>query len=213
MIKRTALNHSTAFSSAPVLASPERASHRLLVWVWKAGSEAGGAAFIDAYVAEGWNVLEIGCPASDASATSIGIIDAVAKSRSRSEGATLFIADRGTASAVGQAIVLGDRDLLIAGACGLVTIDAFAEDGFAAVGETLAGLENLATMWAVHRSERSLREQTLRHHAMLQASGRETHFIVVADPAKSLAQQLADSRDPLGRETRWLLDPVHSRSA
>jgi hypothetical protein len=213
MIKRTALNHSTAFSSAPVLASPERASDRLLVWVWTPGAEAGGAAFIDAYVAEGWNVLEIGCPAADASVASIGIIDAVAKSRSRSEGASLFIADRGTASSVGQAIVLGDRDLLIAGPCGLVTIDAFAEDDFAAICEPLAGLENLATIWAVHRSEQSLREQTLKHHTMLQASGRDTHFMVVPDPAKSLAQKLADSRDPLGRETRWLLDPVHSRSS
>ena len=63
--------------------------------------------------------------------------------------------------------------------------------------EPLAGLENLATIWAVHRSEQRLREQTLKHHAMLQASGRETHFMVVPDPAKSLAQQLADSRDPL----------------
>jgi len=212
MIRRTVLNHSAPFSSAPVLASPERASDRLLVWVWKPGAEAGGAAFIDAYVAEGWNVLEIGCPASDVSATSIGIIDAVAKSRSRSEGATLFIADRGTASAVGQAIVLGDRDLLIAGSCGLVTIDAFAEDEFAAIGETLSGLENLATIWAVHRGESTLREQTFRHHMMLQARGRETHFMIVPGPAKSLAQQLADSRDPLGREARWLLDPVHSRS-
>lgn len=211
MIKRTALNLSTAFSSAPVLASPERASDRLLVWVWKAGTEASGAAFIDAYVAEGWNVLEIGCPVSGASATSIGIIGAVAKWRSRSEGAPLFVADRGTASAVGQAILLGDRDLLIAGSCGLVTIDAFAEDEFAAVGETLAGLENLATIWAVHRGERSLRERTLGHHAKLQASGRETHFMVLPDASKSLAQQLTDSRDPLGREARWLLDPVHSR--
>jgi hypothetical protein len=211
MIKRTALNPSAAFSSAPVLASPERASDRLLVWIWTPGSEAGGAAFIGAYVAEGWNVLEIGCAAADASVASIGIIDAVAKSRSRSEGATFFIADRGTASAVGQAIVLGDRDLLITGPCGLVTIDAFAEDGFAAAGETLSELGNLATIWAVHRDERALREQTLRHHAKLQTHGRETHFMVVPDHAKSLAQQLTDSRDPLGREARWLLDPVHSR--
>jgi hypothetical protein len=211
MIKRTALNHSTAFGSAPVLASPERVSDRLLVWVWKAGCEAGGAAFIDAYVAEGWNVLEIGCPASDVSATSIGIIDAVAKSRSRSEGATLFVADRGTASAVGNAVILGHKDRLIAGSCGLVTIDAFGESDFPSMSETLAGLQKLATIWAVHRGERALRERTLKHHAKLQASGRETHFMIVPDPAKSLAQQLADSRDPLGRETRWLLDPVHSR--
>src|SRR5260221_7575014 len=213
MIKRTALNHSAPFSGAPVLASPERASDRLLVWVWKPGAEVGGAGFIDAYVAEGWNGLEIGCPAFDASATAIAIIDAVAKSRSRSEGATLFVADRGTASSVGNAVLLGHKDRLIAGPCGLITIDAFAEDGFSAICETLGELEKLATIWAVHRGERALREQTLRHHMMLQARGRETHFMVAPDPAKSLAHQLADSRDPLGRETRWLLDPVHSRSS
>jgi len=211
MIKRTALNLSAPFGSAPVLASPERASDRLLVWAWTQGAEAGGAALIDAYVAEGWNVLEIGCPAADTNALSIGIIDAVARARSRSEGATLFIADRGMASPAGNAIVLGHKDRLLAGPCGLVTIDAFAEDGFPAICETLAGLDTLATIWAVHRGARSLRERTLRHHAKLQASGRETHFIVVPDPGKSLAQRLADSRDPLGRETRWLLDPVHSR--
>lgn len=213
MIKRIALNHSASFGSAPVLVCPERASDRLLVWIWKPGSEAGGAAFIDAYLAEGWNVLEIGCLASDGRTTSTDILGAVAESRARAGGAVLFIADRGTASAVGQSIVLGDKNRLISGRCGFVTIDAFTEAGAPAICDTLAQLENLATIWAVRRAEPSAREATLRHHAVLQTRGRETHFLVVPDPAKSLAQQLADSRDPLGRETRWLLAPVHSRSS
>jgi hypothetical protein len=214
MIKRIALSHSASFSGAPVLARPERVSDRLLVWVWRPGGEAGGAAFIDAYVSEGWNVLEIGCPASDNGRTAAAIVDAAAKSRTRGDGvATIFIADRGTATAVAQAIILGHRDRLIAGRCGLVTTDAFAEDEFPAVCGELAEIENLATIWAVDRGERKLRQQTFKHHAMLQERRRETHFLVLPDPARSLAQQLIDSRNPLGREARWLLDPVHSRSS
>jgi len=214
MMKRIALDHAASFGGAPVLARPERATNRLLVRVWKPGSEAGGAAFIDAYVSEGWNVLDIGCPASDNDETAAGIIDAAAKSGAGAEkAATVFIADRGTASAVGQAIVLGHRDRLIAGACGLVTIDAFAENGFPPIGEKLAKLESLATIWAVQREKRELRQQTMAHHVMLQAQRRETRFLAIQDASRSLAQQLADSRDPLGRETRWLLDPVHSRSS
>lgn len=213
MIRRIALNHSASFSSAPVLACPAPASDRLLVWIRKPGGEAGGAAFIDAYLAEGWNVLEIGCLATEGRTTSIDILGAVAEARARTAGTILFIADRGMASVVGQSIVFGDKDRRIAGRRGFVTIDAFAEAGAAAICDALAQLENLATVWAVRRGERGLRDATLRHHAMLQEHGRETHFVVVADPAESFAQQLADPRDPLGRETRWLLAPVHSRSS
>ena len=212
-MKRIALPHAASFSGAPVLARPERASDRLLVWVWKAGSEAGGAAFIDAYVSEGWNVLEIGCPAADKGGTAAGIVDAIKQSQTRADGPKILIADRGMAPAVCKAVLLALRDGSMAGRCGLVTTNAFADDGVEAFSGEFAGAENLATIWAVHRRERTLRQQTLKHHMMLQAHGRETHFLVLSDPARSLAQQLADSRDPLGRETRWLLDPVHSRSS
>jgi hypothetical protein len=94
-----------------------------------------------------------------------------------------------------------------------VTVDAFADDGVNEICQKLATLQNLASIWAVHREERALREATLKHHVDLQARGRETHFLVLPDRTRSLAQQLVDARDPLGREMRWLLDPVHSRSA
>jgi hypothetical protein len=197
-----------------MLARAERMTDRLLVWVWKPGSEAGGAALIDAYVSGGWNVLEIGCASSDDDNTPAGIVDAVRQSRSRADGApTIFIADKGTAFAVCQAALLARRSGLLTGPGGLVTVDAFAEDSVNEICEELAALEGLASIWAVHREERSLREKTLKHHMNLQARGRETHFLVLPDKARSLAQQLADPRDPLGREMRWLLDPVHSRSA
>ncbi|HEX2366344.1 MAG TPA: hypothetical protein VHJ00_15130 [Bradyrhizobium sp.] len=213
-MKRVALSCPASFTGAPMLARPERASDRLLVWLWKPGSEAGGAAFIDAYVSEGWNVLEVGCASPDSEGTPAGIVDAVGQSRSRADGApAIFIADQGTASAVCRAVLLAHRSGLLTGPSGLVTVDAFADDAVKAICEELAGLENLATIWAVHREERTLREPSFRHHMMLQVRGRETHFLVLPDKTRSLVQQLADSRDPLGREMRWLLDPVHSRSA
>jgi hypothetical protein len=213
-MKRVALNCAASFTGAPMLARAERMTDRLLVWVWKPGSEAGGAAFIDAYVSDGWNVLEIGCASSDDDGTPDGIVDAVRQSRSRADGApTIFIADKGTASAVCRAVLLAHRGGLLTGPCGLLTVDAFADDGADETCEKLAALKNLAWIWAVHREERALREKTLKHHVNLQARGRETHFLVLPDKARSLAQQLADARDPLGREMRWLLDPVHSRSA
>jgi hypothetical protein len=112
-----------------------------------------------------------------------------------------------------QVVVLAHRSDLLKSRCGLVTIDAFAGNGISALCDELAELRNLATIWAVHRTDRALRERTLRHHTTLQKLGRETHFMALPDPARSLAEQLTDSRDPLGRETRWLLDPVHSRTA
>jgi hypothetical protein len=213
-MKRVALSCPASFTGAPMLARPERASDRLLVWLWKPGSEAGGAAFIDAYVSEGWNVLEIGCASPDDDGTPAGIVDAVRQSRSRADGApTIFVADHGTASAVCQGVLLAHRSGLLTGPIGLVTVDAFAGNDIKAICDELAGLEDLAAIWAVHREEHALREPTFRHHMMLQARGRETHFLVLPDKTRSLAQQLADPRDPLGREMRWLLDPVHSRSA
>jgi hypothetical protein len=213
-MKRVALNRSASFTGAPMLARPERMSDRLLAWVWQPGSEAGGAAFIDAYVSEGWNVLEIGCAAPGEHGAPAGIVDALRQSRSHSDRAqTIFIADRGTASAVCQAILLAYGSGLLTGPSGLVTVDAFADDGVNEICEELAALEHLASIWAIHREQRALREKTLKHHINLQAQGRETHFLVLADKARSLAQQLTDARDPLGREMRWLLDPVNSRSA
>jgi hypothetical protein len=159
-------------------------------------------------------VLEIGCASPGDDGTPAGIVDALRQSRTHSDRApTIFIADRGTASDVCQAILLAHDGGLLTGPSGLVTVDAFADDGVDEICEELAALENLAAIWAVHREERALREKTLKHHVNLQAQGRETHFLVLADKARSLAQQLTDSRDPLGREMRWLLDPVNSRSA
>jgi hypothetical protein len=213
-MKRIALAHAASSASAPVLARPERATDRLLVWAWRHGTESGGAAFIDAYVSEGWNVLEAGSARADVDAAAFGLVEAIKQARSHiGSAATVFVADDGMAPAVCRAVVLAHRSDLLKSRCGLVTIDAFAGNGISALCDELAELRNLATIWAVHRTDRVLRERTLRHHTTLQKLGRETHFMALPDPARSLAEQLTDSRDPLGRETRWLLDPVHSRTA
>lgn len=213
-MKRVTLPHAGPDASAPVLTRPEPTSDRLLVWIRTGGSEAGGAAFIDTYVSEGWNVLAVGvAAASDDLAVPI-VVDAVKQAYSLQRCAsTMFIADHGQASAVCRAIIRAHQDDLLKGPCGLVTIDAFADSAVPTLGKELAALENLATIWAVRRSDAALRKKTLAHHTALQTQGRETHFLVLADAARSLSEQLTDVRSPLGRETRWLLEPVHSRSA
>ncbi|WJR76597.1 hypothetical protein [Bradyrhizobium sp. NP1] len=215
-MKRTALKHTASFVGAPVLTRSERASDRLLVWVWSPGNETGGAGLIDAYVSEGWNVLEAGCGTASGSAhAAADIVEAVRQCGSASPadwGPTIFIADQDTAASVCKAVLLACREGLKAARCGLVTVDAFADDAVRPILEQLAALDGLAAIWAVHRERREIRQQALAHHASLQARGRETHFLVLPDTARSPVQRLADPRDPLGCETRWLLDPVHSRS-
>ena len=215
-MKRIALPHTASSTFRPVLSRPEWAADRLLVSVLRQDTESGGAAFMDAYVSEGWNMLEAGSATGDidSDAVAFGLVEAVKQARSQTgSAATMFVADRGMASAVCRAVMLAHRDDLLGSLCGLVTVDAFAESRAPALCKELAELKNLATIWAVHRTDRALRERTLKHHTALQTLGRETHFLVLPVAARSLAEQLTDSRDPLGRETRWLLDPVHSRSA
>jgi hypothetical protein len=209
-MKRTALRHAASFASAPTLARPERSSDRLLVWAWRKGSETGGAVFIEACVSEGWNVLETGCNVADNEATSADIVDAV--KQCPLAGSTIFLADQDLAPAVCRAVLDLCRSGSIAGAVGLVTVDAFADDTLGPVADALAEFAVLATIWAAHRNNADIRRKTLAHHTGLQARNRETHFVVLPDDARSLVQHLADPRDPLGREMRWLLDPVHSRS-
>ena len=209
-MKRTALKPAASFASAPTLARPERSSDRLLVWAWRKGSETGGAAFIEACVSEGWNVLETGCNIAVNETTAADIADAV--KQCATPGGTLFIADRDLAPAVCRAVLDICRSGSIAGAVGLITVDAFADDALQPVADALAEFDVVATIWAARRNNADVRRKTLAHHTGLQARNRETHFVVLPDEARSLVQHLADPRDPLGREMRWLLDPVHSRS-
>jgi hypothetical protein len=193
---------------------PERAKGRLLAWIRPRGSEAGDVAFVDTYVSEGWTVLEAGVATMYDDLAARSIVDAVKQACSRERyTSTLFVADRGTASAACKAVIQAHHDAVLNGRCGLVTVDAFAESAVPTLGKELAALENLATIWTVRRPDAALRKKTFAHHTVLQTQGRETHFLVLPDAARSLSEQLTDIRSPLGRETRWLLEPVHSRSA
>jgi hypothetical protein len=209
-MKRTALRHALSFASAPTLTRPERSSDRLLVWGWHKGDETGGAALIGACVAEGWNVLETACNVADKETTAADIADAV--KQCPVFGGTLFIADQDLAQSVCRAVLDLCRSGSIAGAVGLVTLDAFADEALQPLADALAEFEVLATIWAARRNNADVRRKTLAHHTALQARNRETHFVALPDDALTLAQHLADPRDPVGREMRWLLDPVHSRS-
>jgi hypothetical protein len=213
-MKRVVLPPAASNAPAPVLTQPDEASGRLLAWIRPHDSKADGAAFIDSYVAEGWNVLEAGAAVADNEVAARSIVDAVKQADSYvSFTSIMFIADHGAASAVCQAILQAHRKDLLKGPCGLVTIDAFAERAVPALGDKLAELENLATIWAVHRTHSALRKRTFARHTALQTRGQETHFLVLPNAARSMAERLADTRDPLSREIRWLLEPIHSRSA
>lgn len=213
-MKRIALPHPTSNVFAPLLTRPEEASDRLMVWIQLDGSKAAGAAFVDAYVSEGWNVLEVGIAGENSHSAARDIVDAVRQAHLHlSYASAMFIADRGTAAAVCRAIILARQDGLLRVSCGLVTIDAFAESDILTLCGELAALGNLTTIWAVNRTDGVLRRTTFEHHTALQTQGRETHFLVLPDAAQSLAEHLMDARDPLGRGARWLLEPVHSRSS
>lgn len=208
------LPHTTSYLSPPVLARPERTTDRLLVWVWEHGSRSGGAAFIETYVSEGWNVLEISSQIPDYETVSVDLTETLKHAHSLIPGAaTMFVAERGMASAVCHAATLADRGGLLGNPWGLVTLDAFAEPTFPSLGDRLCELRTHSTIWAAGRENRTLRARTLAHHKTLQARGLESRFIALPELARSLAERLTDSREPLGHDARWLIDPVHSRSA
>ena len=208
-MKRTTLTHAASFVSPPVLAQPDRSSDRLLAWASRTGEEPGGAALIDAYTAEGWNVLQAECGAADSDSTAADIADAVRQCAGSAR--IVFAAEPDLALAISKAALVFCASNSTA-AVGLVTTDALADEALPPIADRMAKLDRLATVWAVRRGNGEVRRKTLALHGKLQGLDRETHFVVLPEPTRPLVQHLADAQDPLGRETRWLLDPVHSRS-
>src|SRR3954453_8504526 len=165
-MKRTTLKNAASFDSAPTLTRPERSSDRLLVWAWRKGGETGGAAFIEACASEGWSVLEAGCNVADSGTTAADIAGAV--KQCPMFASTLFIADRDLAPSVCRAVLDLFRSGSIAGAVGLVTLDAFADEALQPLADALAEFEVLATIWAARRNNADVRRKTLAHHTALQ---------------------------------------------
>lgn len=83
---------------------------------------------------------------------------------------------------------------------------------FDALATKLSELDHLASVVATRRQSDG-RRAALDHHLRLQQLGRETHFLALADEGSTLLQRVSDALDPLGREIRWLLRPVHSRNS
>jgi len=104
---------------------------------------------------------------------------------------------------------------------GLVALDPFAassqeglntDESIAEFAEGLLPFNGLAIILAARASSTDQRRLTLALHRRLQALGKDSRFLAIRDNGGSLPQWLANGRDQLGREFRWLLDPVHSRN-
>jgi hypothetical protein len=168
---------------------------------------------------EGWNVLHLAVTEST-SATAVAINDAL--SRAATQLASMrplrivAVADGAATLPACLAVLQSHRQENLPTIGGIVTVDAFASTP--ATNETsniaaeLAQLDTLVTVIAARRSSPAARRGGMSYHQLLQANGRETHFVVLAENGLTLFQQVADTRHPLGREVRWLLDPVHSRN-
>ncbi|RJF69372.1 hypothetical protein [Rhodopseudomonas palustris] len=201
------------------VAAPASGPHVLLVRLRSAtppsgASQAEDGAWADGLMSEGWSVLELEGESDDDVAAAVG--DALGQlddTPSSAEGGPqlIVLADHGLACTAARALIALDQHRAATAACGLATIDAFAEPGFASVAEQLAQQAGVATLWAVSRGARDLRVVTFTHHAARQAGSKDSHFLVLPDSSRELAALAADPQSAFGREFRWLLAPVNSR--
>lgn len=203
----------------------ESASDRLLL-VIEAGpsSHDGVATLAETMTDEGWNVLHLAVTEStNATAVAVAIKDALSRATTQLASTStrplriVAVAD-GAAAALSAclAVLQSHRQESLPAIGGIVTVDAFAStpatNEISNIAAELAQLDTLVTVIATRRSSPAARRGGMSYHQLLQANGRETHFVVLAENGLTLFQQLADARDPFGREVRWLLDPVHSRN-
>ena len=200
----------------------ESASDRLLL-VMEAGSSShdGIATLAETMTDEGWNVLHLAVT-KIAGATAVATAINHTLSRATTQLATtrplriVAVADGAIILPACLAVLQSHRQKYLPTIGGIVTVDAFAStpatNEISNIAAELAQLDTLVTVSATRRSSPAARRGGLSYHQLLQANGRETHFVVLAENGLTLFQQVADTRHPLGREVRWLLDPVHSRN-
>ena len=190
-----------AASAAPAL----EADGRLLIMLHaNAGAEIAQA--LATLHHEGWNLLNI-ADAPDDDAAAVELLALVQDTLNEIGGAPkpVFVAEAGAAGRACRTLALWHRRGTLPRDCGLVAIDALD----IAV-DSLTEIETLATLIAASREATAARGAGLASHRALQARGRDSRFVAVADT--QWAAQLADPAQPIGRELRWLLDPVHSRT-
>lgn len=203
----------------------EPASNRLLLVVQSdVQRDDRVMAFARSLTSEGWNVLHLATASpADADAVATIILDTLARAVSRltaNPNSSLGIVAVADGAAGLPSCIATLRSHLAnehARIGGIVTVDAFEQAGatadrMSALATELAGLDGLATIVAAYRSSMEARRAGLSYHRQFQALDRETHYLVLAESDVPLLTQLADARHALGREVRWLLDPVHSRN-
>jgi hypothetical protein len=169
---------------------------------------------------EGWNVLHLACAATaDAETAAAEITDALVRAARRlalppsRPLQIVAIADGAAAHAACLAVLRSHGQPASPEISGLVAVDAFASaSASATVAAELADIDGLATVIAARRSNAEARSGGLAIHQRRQSNGRESHYLVFAEHDAPLLSQLADAQSALGREIRWLLDPVHSRN-
>lgn len=208
-------------NTAAALYLAEPASDRLLL-VMEAGTSNHdeSATLAETMILEGWNVLhlavtKIGNPASVATTINNALLRAATQLTSTATKPLriVAVADEAAALATCMAVLQSHRQADLPTIGGIVTVDAFASTNeLSTITTDLAQLHTLVTVIAARRSSSEARRSGMSYHRLLQAKGRETHFVVLAESGSTLFQQLADARDPFCREVRWLLDPVHSRN-
>jgi hypothetical protein len=211
-------------NAAAALYLAEPASHRLLL-VMEAGTSNHdeSATLAETMTLEGWNVLHlVVTKAVDAASVAAAINEALSRAAAQlTSTATkplliVAVADEAAALATCMAVLQSHRQADLPTIGGIVTVDAFASTSSAHdisnITTELMQLDALATVIAARRSSPAARNGGMSYHQLLQAKGRETHFVVLAENGSTLFQRLADARDSFGREVRWLLNPVHSRN-
>lgn len=204
----------------------EPASNRLLLVVQSDVQRSDHVvAFAQSLTREGWNVLHLAAaPPADADAIAAIILDTLARAASRlttspnSSLRIVAVADGAAGLPACIATLQSHHQKEQAKIGGIVTIDAFERpvataDRMSDIATELAKLDGLATIVAAYRSSTEARRAGMAYHRQLQALDRETHYLVLADSDVPLLTQLADAQHALGREVRWLLDPVHSRNS
>ena len=211
-------------NAAATLYLAESASDRLLL-VMEAGpsSHDDVAMLAETMTDEGWNVLHLAVT-KIAGATAVATAINHTLSRATTQLAStstrpwriVAVADGAAALPACLAVLQSHRQESLPAIGGIVTVDAFAStpatNEISNIAAELAQLDTLVTVIATRRSSPAARRGGMSYHQLLQANGRETHFVVLAENGLTLFKQLADARDPFGREVRWLLDPVHSRN-
>jgi hypothetical protein len=198
-----------------VLYLADRPSKRLLAWIDTdvVGNVPGITKLAHELTDEGWNVLHIRA-AADAGADAIA--GAIAAATSRGDASlgpphVVVIAEAASVTAACAAVRNSHRRSEGVAIAGLVTVDA-TPDSTARDWSSLAEITGLATLIATRRSSGAARHSGLVYHRHLQSLDRNTHFMVLTDDGRSVAERLADPGDAFGREVRWLLEPVNSRT-